>query len=552
MAATSVGLYIGVDTAEWVVLRGSFHSPRITGWGRIPIPSGPWRSQFQAKESEPLSEFPKETTSPLASADDIARVITTLLKDTHLPTSCIHVAAVPESVIIRYFQMPMIPSRERRTAVSYEAKKYLPFKVADLITDFHVVTHRSDPALMRVMFFGIKKSTSMTYQMLLKSAGLTPLCLEPPVLSLMRLMRQSGQSFTTQAYTILSVEPSTATISIARDDLLYLSRNVGISPSSGSPPGHSPELMEALIHETRVSIDYYRRRFLGEPAIQKVILFGKEATPHQTDELSTALELPVELGDPFKRMGATKEVPAVLAVALGLALRGLEKRGPQANLLPLEARREPRDLLRPLAIPSAVAFGLLCLGSAVSWLDLNTHRQKVAEERQQQIFPAGVTPEMTLDELSRFRSEKQRQLRFLQELSPVPEKQAHLLSEMTALLPPEAWVEQIALTDTLKSVGLASPLEVKHRRVIVLNGKAYTGYRDKEIEGINRFLADLRASALFASQFTEFHLDSVERKTFYEELEVTEFNLSGALDREDLPEGSNRSRLRGSLRRYLP
>lgn len=551
MAVTSVGLYIGADVVEAVILSGSFHSPRIAGWGRSPIPLGPWRSQFQAKESESSAEPSKEPPPPLASAEDAERIITTLLKKVNLPTSRVYVAAAPEGVIIRYFQMPMIPIRERRTAISYEAKKYLPFKVEDLITDFHVVTHRSDPALMRVMFFGIKKSTSMTYQLLLKSAGLTPLCLEPPALSLMRLLRQSGQSFTAQAHAILSLECSSATINIARDDLLYLSRNVGIPASSESLPGPSPELMEALIHETRVSIDYYRRRFLGEPGIQKVILFSKEATQTQVDEFSSALELPVELGDPFKRVSAAKEVPASLAVAAGLALRGLEKKTGQANLLPLEARREPGEFLRPLAIPSTAAFALLCLASAASWLNLNTHRQKVASIRQQQVFPAGVTPGMDLAALSHYRLEKQRQLRFLKELSGVPGKQAHLLSEMTALLPPEAWLEQISLTDTLQPTDSAVG-ETKRLRVISLDGNAYANNRDQELKSVNQILASLKTSALFASRFTELGLNSVERTPFYEELEVTKFNLSGALNREDLKEGPSRLRQRGSPSRYSP
>lgn len=540
MPASSIGLHIGSDSAELVVLSGSFHSPRLVGSERISIPPGPWRSQFQTKETEAGAELSKEAVPIPVTGEEVVAALSTLLKNVSLPSSQIYVAAASESVIIRYFQMPMIPIHERKMAVSYEAKKYLPFKVEDLITDSHVVTHRSDPALMRVMFFGIKKNVSMTYQLLLRTVGLTPLCLEPPPIALMRLMRQSGQSFTAQACAILCIEQSNATISIVKDDLLYLSRNVT-----------SADLMETLLSETRVSIDYYRRRFLGEPAIQKMIVFGLGITKTQVDELSSALELPVEIGEPFKRIGAGKNASAGFAVATGLALRGLEKKPGQPNLLPLEFRRESGNFLKPLLIPSAVAFGFLCIASSASLLDLNTYRQQVTGIQQQQVFPAGLTPGIDLQELLHFRLGKQQQIQFLKELSHFPEKQSELLGEMANLLPPEAWLEQISLIDTLKTESSGSPLEVKHRRAVLFRGGAYANNRDQELQRINDFLSELKKSPRFSSCFTEFNLDSVERNRFYEELEVTEFSLSAAMSRDDLAELSQRSRSGGS-RRYQP
>lgn len=552
MAASSIGLHIGVDTAEGVVLSGSFHSPRLVNWGKIPIPPGPWRSQFQAKEMEPVTEPSKETAAG-ATGEEVSAAISGLLKTMNLTSVQPYVAAAAESVIIRYFQMPMIPAHERRMAISYEAKKYLPFKVEDLITDFHVVTYRSDPALMRVMFFGIKKNVSMTYQLLLKAAGLTPLCLEPPPVSLMRLTRQSGQLSAGQVCVVLSVEQTNATISIAKEDLLYLSRNVMVGVPGQTDPQPSMELMEALVSETRVSIDYYRRRFLGEPVIQKVVLFGSDVSQNQVNELSRALELPVEPGEPFRRIGVGKEVPGGLAVATGLALRGLEKKPGQPNLLPIELRRQPRGILKPLLVSSSIALGLLCAAFLAQWWDLNAQQQKVASVQQQQVFPPGVTSAMSVQELLRFRTEKQRQIQFLKELSSgPPEKPSLLLSHMTTLLPPEIWLEQIFLTDTLKTEGQSPGLEAKRRGAILLQGYAYADHRDQELQLINDFLSQMKGSALLSSSFAEMSLGSVERSRYYEELEVTEFSLSAATNREDLAELSQRSKAAGSTRRYLP
>ncbi len=59
----------------------------------------------------------------------------------------------------------------------------------------------------------------------------------------------------------------------------------------------------------------------------------------------------------------------------------------------------------------------------------------------------------------------------------------------------------------------------------VWSGRAYANNRDKELEGMNGFLAALKSSEPLKKAFTGFQLDSVQRGRFKEE-EVTEFQLS--------------------------
>jgi len=269
-----------------------------------------------------------------------------------------------------------------------------------------------------------------------------------------------------------------------------------------------------FIHETRVSIDYYRRRFLGEPGVSRVILFGSGMDPKRIQELTDALDLPVEVGDPFRQISMGKEVPPALAVATGLALRGLEKKQGEINLLPSERREEMEGIARPISVRVLVALILLGLLKGFSVADLNSREKQIEALRMQQARPADVAPGTPLAQLRLIHGKKQKETHFLRELAKVQGENTSLLTELARLLPGEAWLRNALLEDT-----------VEGKRVLRLSGSAYALDRDKELERINDFLAALRGSGPFSSAYNAFNLDNVQRNKFRGE-EITEFQLT--------------------------
>jgi len=282
------------------------------------------------------------------------------------------------------------------------------------------------------------------------------------------------------------------------------------------------ELAEAFVHETRVSIDYYRRRFLGEPGVTKVyLLSSKEIDPKRIEELTTALDLPVEVGQPFKRVLLEKEAPpSGLAVATGLALRGLEAKPKEINLLPPSQRAQFQGLTQPVAIRAVAAVLLLGLGQGLATWELNEWRNKITAVQIAQLRPPNLRPEMPLSELQALRQDRQREAQFLRDLSEKKKRYSALLKELTHLLPEEVWLQQATIEEAKEGAGGLS-----YREVLKLTGSCYANNRDRELEGINGFLTSLRSSTLFNSTFASFNLDSVQRGRFREE-EITDFRIS--------------------------
>ncbi len=539
-----MAIYIGTENIDVVSLTGTFQRPNLASFARVKLPAkSSWRDQVRVEGpgSEPAVSGTTPIAAPLESTDQefINRSVQAMLSKLGVsPSAPVYAAIASESVVIRCFQMPVIPAHERKMAIAFEAKKYLPFKLEELVTDYQVVTRRSDPTLMRVMFFGVKKSSVAIYGSLFQYCKLLPYCLEPAPISLMRLVRQNGQLPGGQVVALISMEHDAATISIARDDLLYLSRNVTILPVSGGPDQAPPELLEALLNETRVSIDYYRRRFLGEPAVSKIIVFGPSDDLKKIQELFGSLELPVEMGDPFKKTGGAQAAPSGLSVSVGLALRGLDSQTRGINLLPSDQRRASHGLLKPLLLQAAAAAVLLGVWYSVSVSDLRSFEQKVAGK--------SVQGNTSLAALREIRSQRGREKNSLAALADRKARPSILLAELARTLPEEAWLQYILFRNSTEMDPQKATVP-ERRTILRIIGSAYANNRETELEKINGFLAVLQENLVFKTAFSKFSLDSVQRGSFQKE-EAAEFRLTCVSRPEDLklmatePRGERRGR----------
>ena len=99
------------------------------------------------------------------------------------------------------------------------------------------------------------------------------------------------------------------------------------------------------------------------------------------------------------------------------------------------------------------------------------------------------------------------------------------------LEPGETPVLTSAITRLASKTGVAVESVVPQNELRI-GGGSYAQDPAKEFEGINNFLASLRANTLFQSAFSAFNLDAAQR-TMYQEEEITEFRLTCTSNSED-------------------
>ena len=169
-------------------------------------------------------------------------------------------------LIIRNFEMPMLQRQELYNAVNFEVKKYIPFKVEDLVSDFQLFTDK--PARKNyVLFVGIKKETLDKYLSIFQQLGMKVSAVEYSAFSALRLLSLASvkEKDPIAVVNIDLIEEDEINFVVLKDGFPLFSRDIPFISDSQRQPGTSgPQqglAIERLKREIRVSLDYYDRTF---------------------------------------------------------------------------------------------------------------------------------------------------------------------------------------------------------------------------------------------------------------------------------------------------
>ncbi|NPV26190.1 MAG: type IV pilus assembly protein PilM [Firmicutes bacterium] len=282
-----------------------------------------------------------------------------------------------KNVITRLIKVPVMPTKELQTALRFEAEKYIPVPINELILDYLELGEVLAEGVRQkqIMLVAVARAVVETYCQVLLGAGLRPVALEIEPLALWRSVGGMGKFSSPEAtpdifcLACLDLGATITNLVICRNKQLQFSRvlswggntitenlmqtfgwdftraeNEKRSGRVAQPTGLAGDeavlstqirvaienTLSDLAYEVRRSLDYYRVQARDE-GVQKIILCGGTASLTGLDTyLERELGLPVKVGNPLlsydddlpirQRKEAQKIAPAT-AVALGLGLR---------------------------------------------------------------------------------------------------------------------------------------------------------------------------------------------------------------------------------------
>lgn len=283
----------------------------------------------------------------------------------HTKRTCTAVSG--RSVIVRYVMMNQMPDEELRNVIKFEAGKYIPFEVEDVVLDCQRLEEAGGAAPspegkdMRVLLVAVKRSFVDDHVAILNEAGLQPAILDVDSFALgnsfeLRLL-MSGQTLPPErVVALVDIGAYKTNINILRGGNSYFTREVYIAgndftdavakklscePAEAEvqkrdPGGKAAELFDAaasvlddLCHEIHLSFDYFENQF--EKEVEEVylsgggsLMAGVEETCNRTFGKPVVRWDPLD-GLPIKARGADEaalhENASQLAIATGLAYR---------------------------------------------------------------------------------------------------------------------------------------------------------------------------------------------------------------------------------------
>ena len=478
MAREQVGLVIRQGAVEVVVLTGGlFGGGQLARQARIPVAAG-------------LADQPADHDQQLVQAMRDA------LSACQVPSNAKVAVAVPaKEVLLRCFMMPLLPKAEWEQAIQFEVRKYIPFKIDQLIWNYQVIESRATKQ-MAVIFTGLRTEVFTRVQGWLSAAGVAPMLLEGLSASIARAVGSAHASSQEGFIGVVDVERESAQITIVKQGLPYLSRELSLGAAED-------QRHQVLSSELRVSLDFFAREHAGA-VVDQVLLFGEQQTlAPWCASLAEQLGCRVELGTLPVKATEMGVAPLEYAAAVGLGLGGL--RGGRvplellARAMPRQTAMSPAALLaqspqlaasmaRSLVIQAGVALGIL----ACVWIA--THRQVAeAQAHAQQVmstFPdvgwglrARARPE-----LETLQPQLNTRLAFLRTATQQRVFVVEKLDALAKVLPDGVWMDQVEYRDPLGPTGRGEPS-------LALRGACFLPEAGDSLRTISNFLQQLKQDA---------------------------------------------------------
>lgn len=315
----TIGLDIGSHSVKVIALgarKGLMGRP-IVGQNLVPLPAG-------------------------QGGDAVSAAIRSAVGTLKLPIKSVNLSVSGQSVIMRVVEMPAMKPDELKQALPFEAQRYLPFGMDEVVID-GITLGPGEGNKASVLIVACKKDLIAERVSVVQKAGLEPALIDVDALALANAYMQdrSGEAEDQDRTAIINVGSQRTNLVIFKGALPFLVRDIPwgnekLIRQIGHQMGKdadtlmkdlaqektSPEMVEGmrqacegLVTELQLSFDYFENRF-GQPP-SKVLLSGGVS---QSAALAQALKEHIAQDiEPWAPRGG---LSGQFSVAFGLALRG--------------------------------------------------------------------------------------------------------------------------------------------------------------------------------------------------------------------------------------
>jgi len=438
-----------------------------------------------------------------------------------------------EDLIIRFFNLPLIPKKELPASISFEVKKYIPFKVEDLIFDFQT---RQDKKAKRLdcLFVGIKKETIDKYASIFLQAGLKILCIESSFLSILRLLRLKDKDYKISqkdniAVVDLSISGGETNITFLKKGFPEFSRALKVTPSGEGASLSEEENLAQLVNEIRISLDYFRRRF-PNLTVDKIFFLSRAENREMAEGLVNELGLSSSFIDVNEFIKSDMPLSLDMAKAYGVSLRdalkfeyGIDLFSRQklvsetevAAAMPLEIKVVP--VSRDVILRGVIAF-VLVIGSIYLYTNqkLTALRKEIVliQQKRPQLKSVKVKPQLSSTQLVAEKRELESRLQRFKEMFAKRRYLTTKLNKIPRYSGKGLWFTQLQYT---RGKGGSERLSLK--------GYCYLGEEEAELDAIDSFVRKLKEDKEFSRDYRDIILRSIAR-TELQGVRVTSFEIN--------------------------
>jgi len=277
---------------------------------------------------------------PAGQETDASEAVKSAVAALHVPLRTVNLSVSGQWVIMRVVEMPTLKPDEMKQALPFEAQRYLPFNVQDVVID-GAVLGPSDANKSWVLIVACKKELLQRRIDCIKRAGLDAALIDVDALALANsLLVQGNGRLKEGTRALVNVGAQMTNVVVFKDTIPYLVRDIpwggekfvrSIADQLGKESAAvAQELMqgepsrevldamkpttESLVAELQLSFDYFENRF-GHPPDELLVTGGLSLCAGFVEAVKSHLTQTVSVWTPASGLSGQ------FTVAYGLALR---------------------------------------------------------------------------------------------------------------------------------------------------------------------------------------------------------------------------------------
>lgn len=436
-----------------------------------------------------------------------------------------------KDLIMRSFEIPVLPRDELESAINFEVKKYIPFKLEELIYSFQVEYDKSRHTNF-VLFVGIKKELLSRYLAILNQLEIKVKSLEYSTFSILRFLKSINSLQSDKG--IIGVfamdisEKDEANFVVLENGFPLFSRDISLAEEK-ERAAKTEELdsyaqVEKLKTEIRVSLDYYRRKFPTKN-IKKIFLLSNPEYRANLEAFMGECGTPAQFVDIDRSMDSSIYYSLSLIKAFGASLFKTISSKLKLDLLAAREKQVKEKVVKLETVSLIKGFTLdyriVLLGLLICTATYLFGIYRVQPFRKElnrivaiRMQVSAVNPGASYEELGAINAEYKRKLNNLRDLINKQFFFTQILNVISEEIPKDLWLTGFSYSKT-----------EEWKAELSLDGMVYNdGDSDKEIETANRFLSNLKKNPAFKKYFKEISITGLSRVQV-EKLNVTRFSI---------------------------
>ena len=293
---------------------------------------------------------------PGTSRESMVESVKSLIAETGISTKEVNISVSGPAAIVRFVSMPRMREDELKSAIKFEAEKYIPFTISDCIVDYQILKKNEKENKFDVLLVAVKKQLVLDRIAVAEECGLNVGLVDVDTFAVANAFLKNFNTVSQdKTAALLNIGATMTNVGIVRDGILCFARDVaigGIDFNAAISKGLNIDLRMAeelkispgeklldvvnctkgmvnnLLDEMRLSFSYYENQ--SGRGIDEIYisgggsgLTGLEVLFHEAFESKPCLWDPLQFLDAYKVSGSDplSTMKRSFAVAAGLAIR---------------------------------------------------------------------------------------------------------------------------------------------------------------------------------------------------------------------------------------